>query len=192
MDAHHEMNRRNTVMKRAIVIALSVILALVVAAPTVLAQEEGSPNGVPPGDVSGTTLDLPPQDDTDLTSTASFGCDFPVHIELTGKAKTIELPDGGFIATSPGLDATVRNEATGEEVTFNITGSIHGTPRPDDPDIVDYVITGRNLALDPAGLFLNKGRFTYTLDESEAPDNIRIVTPQEGKGQAIDVCALLS
>src|SRR5215204_1297449 len=33
MEAHHEMNRRNTVVKRAIVVAISVILALVVAAP---------------------------------------------------------------------------------------------------------------------------------------------------------------
>jgi hypothetical protein len=33
MDAHHEINRRNTVVKRAIVVAISVILALVVAAP---------------------------------------------------------------------------------------------------------------------------------------------------------------
>jgi hypothetical protein len=177
-------------MKRAIVLALSVILALVVAAPTVLAQSD---NGVPPGDGSGTIL-LPIQNDSDLGSPASFGCDFPVLIELTGKAKTIELPDGGFILTSPGLDATVTNftnEVRGESLTFNITGSIFRTPRPDGSGIVDYVITGRNLALDPAGLFLNKGRFTFTLDESD-PDNIRIVEPQQGKGQAIDVCALLS
>jgi hypothetical protein len=179
-------------MKRAIVLALSVILALVVAAPTVLAQEEGSPNGVPPEDVSGTTFDLPPKDPTaPPTSTASFGCDFPLRFELTGKAKRIELPDG-FILTSPGLDVTVTNLDTPEnQATFNITGSSHGTPRPDDSGIVDYVITGRNLALDPAGVFLNKGRFTFTLDESD-PNNIIIVEPQEGKGQAIDVCALLS
>src|SRR5215217_7525503 len=33
MEAHHEINRRNTVVKRAIVVAISVLLALVVAAP---------------------------------------------------------------------------------------------------------------------------------------------------------------
>jgi hypothetical protein len=38
MEAHHEMNRRNTVMKRAIVVAISVILALVVAAPIASGQ----------------------------------------------------------------------------------------------------------------------------------------------------------
>ena len=97
-------------MKRAIVLALSVILALVVAAPTVLAQG----NGGAPEDVSTIIIDLPPQDDTDPTSPASFGCDFPVHIEATGKAKLIELPDGGFILTAPGLYVTVTNEDTGE------------------------------------------------------------------------------
>src|SRR4051794_36981587 len=38
MDAYHEINRRKTVVKRAIVIALSVILALVVAAPIASGQ----------------------------------------------------------------------------------------------------------------------------------------------------------
>jgi hypothetical protein len=38
MDAHHEVNRRNTVVKRAIVIAISVLLALVVAAPIASGQ----------------------------------------------------------------------------------------------------------------------------------------------------------
>jgi len=189
MEAHYEINRRKTVVKRAIVIALSVILALVLAAPTVLAQE-GSPNGVAPGVVN-RSFELPPQDDTDLTSPASWGCDFQTRFEVAGKEKTIVLPDGSFIVTSPGLYVTVTNVDTGEALTFNATGSTHGTPRPDGSGIVDYVITGRNVALDPFGVFLNKGRFTYTLDESD-PNNIKIVTPQEGKGQAIDVCALLS
>ena len=179
-------------MKRAIVIALSVILALVVAAPTVLAQEEGPPNGGAPEVVDQPFVwhakdpAAPPND------FASVGCDFPLLLEPSGKAKTIELPDGGFIMTSPGLYVTVTNVETPEnQVTFNVTGSIRGTPRPDDPNIVDYVITGRNLAFDPAGVFLNIGRFTYTLDQS-VPADPKIVEPQEGKGQAIDVCELLS
>jgi hypothetical protein len=172
-------------VKRAIVLAISVILALVVAAPTVLAQG----NGGAPGDVN-QSFEWPAKDPTaPPTDFASVGCTFPLHFELTGKAKTIELPDGGFIFTSPGLDVTVTNVDTGEEVTFNVTGSIFKSA-PDDNGIVDYVITGRNLALDPAGVFLNIGRFTYTLDESD-PANPKIVKPQEGEGQAIDVCELL-
>jgi hypothetical protein len=38
MEAHHEMNRRKTVVKRAIVVAISVLLALVVAAPIASGQ----------------------------------------------------------------------------------------------------------------------------------------------------------
>jgi hypothetical protein len=38
MEAHHELNRRNTVVKRAIVVAISVLLALVVAAPIASGQ----------------------------------------------------------------------------------------------------------------------------------------------------------
>jgi hypothetical protein len=38
MEAHHEINRRNTVVKRAIVVAISVLLALVVAAPIASGQ----------------------------------------------------------------------------------------------------------------------------------------------------------
>ena len=179
-------------MKRAIVIALSVILALVLAAPTVLAQE-GSPNGVAPGVVN-RAFELPPQDDTDLTSPASWGCDFQTRFEVAGKEKTIVLPDGSFIVTSPGLYVTVTNVDTGEALTFNATGSTHGTPRPDGSGIVDYVITGRNVALDPFGVFLNKGRFTYSLllDKPTPQGNlIKIVEPQQGKGQAIDVCTLV-
>ena len=171
-------------MKRIIIMALGVLMGLVVAAPTVLAQE-GPPNGGAPEVVSGTIIVNP--GDPNWPGT----CTFPLQLDLSGKAKTIELPDARFILTSPGLDVTVTNLDNGEQATFNITGSIHGTPRPDDNDIVDYVITGRNLAFDPAGVFLNIGRFTYTLDESD-PANPKIVKPQEGKGQAIDVCALLS
>ena len=184
-------------MKRAIVLALSVILALVVAAPTVLAQQGGPPNGRPPEAVSEEPFVLPARDpNASDDDPASLGCDFPVLYEPSGKGKAIFLPDGGFIFTSPGLYVTVTNftnEVRGESLTYNVTGSIHGTPRPDDPNVVDYVITGRNLASDPAGLFLNIGRFTYTLRLDPVTGQvIEIVEPQQGKGQAIDVCALLS
>ena len=178
-------------MKRAIVLALSVILALVLAAPTLSARSD---NGVPPGVVAG-FFELPVQDDTDLTSPASFGCDFPTRYDVTGKTKTIERPDGSWIVTSPGFRVTVTNQDTGEALTFNATGSTHATPRLDGSGIVDYVITGRNVALDPFGVFLNKGRFTYSLRlDAPTPQGnlIEIVEPQQGKGQAIDVCALLS
>ena len=164
-------------MKRIVLLMVGIFMALVVAAPMVSAQS----NAGAPGDASGTIVVNP--------GDYPGSCEFPFSLEFSGKAKTIELPNGGFIFTSPGLDVTVTNVDTGEEVTFNVTGSIFKSA-PDDNGIVDYVITGRNLALDPAGVFLNIGRFTYTLDESD-PANPKIVKPQEGEGQAIDVCELL-
>jgi hypothetical protein len=38
MDAHHEINRRRTVVKRIVIMALGVLLALIVAMPMALAQ----------------------------------------------------------------------------------------------------------------------------------------------------------
>ena len=172
-------------MKRAIVLALSVILALVVAAPTVLAQG----NGGAPEDVDFSIIVEAQDPNAPPTDLASLGCDFDLLLEVTGKTKRIEMPAGGFILTAPGQNVTATNLATGEEVTYNITGSQFGSV-PDADGVVDYVITGRNLALDPAGVFLNIGRFTFSLDEDETP--IEIAEPQEGEGQAIDVCEILS
>jgi len=175
-------------VKRAIVIALSVILALVVAAPTVLAQ---GGNGGAPEDVN-LTFTVPARNpNASHDDPAYLGCDFDLLYEVTGKSKTIELPDGGFIMTAPGLYVTVTNLDNDKALTLNVTGSTFASA-PYGNGFVDYVITGRNLALDPAGLFLNKGRFTYTLQLDESGQVIKIVEPQEGKGQAIDVCALLS
>ncbi len=162
-------------MKRAIVLALSIILALTMAAPTVLAQE-GPPNGGAPEDVSGI---VPPEF---FPST----CDFPLQLEVNGKAKTIELPNGGFIFTSPGLDVTITNLDNGEQATFNITGSFHQTTNLETGDVTTLA-RGRNLLSDPeAGTVIAIGNFSFV---SDAEGNL--VQPLEGEGRLIDVCALL-
>jgi hypothetical protein len=56
---------------------------------------------------------------------------------------------------------------------------------------VYYVITGRNIGFDPAGTFLNIGRFTFAIDTTTGELH-PIVEPQAGKGQAIDICEVLS
>jgi hypothetical protein len=164
-------------VKRAIVLALSVILALTMAAPTVLAQG----NGGAPEDVSGTITINP----GDFPGT----CDFPLQLELSGKAKTIDLPDEVFAlgSISPGLHVTITNLANPEnQATFNITGSLFTKP-PDSEGNVTTVARGRNLLIDPvAGTVIAIGRFTFAFD---AEGNL--VQPLEGKGQLIDVCALL-
>ena len=75
-------------MKRAIVLALSVILALTMAAPTVLAQSD---NGTAPEDVEGTFIVNP--------GDPGGSCPFQLQLEVSGKGKTITLPDGRRILT---------------------------------------------------------------------------------------------
>ncbi len=163
-------------MKRAIVLALSVILALTMAAPTVLAQG----NGGAPEDVSGP---IPPED---VAQFFPGHCSFPIQLELSGKGKVITLPDGRRILTSPGLHVTVTNVETGEQATFNITGTFHETTNLETGEVTT-VVTGRNLLFDPeAGVVLTIGNFTYVFD---AEGNL--IQPFEGNGQVIDVCALL-
>ena len=162
-------------MKRAIVLALSVILALVVAAPTVLAQG----NGGAPEDVSGTFTVNP----GDIPGT----CAFPMLFELSGKGKTIELPDGSLILTSPGVHVTVTNLATPEnQATFNITGSFHQTTNPENGQVTTLT-RGRNLLSDPeAGTVMAIGNFSFVFNSDGTLDQ-----SLEGEGRLIDVCALL-
>jgi hypothetical protein len=161
-------------MKRVVLMMFGILVALVMAAPMVSAQS----NGGAPGDASGTIVVNP----GDYPGT----CDFPYILDLSGKGKTIELPDGSLILTSPGLDVTITNPANGEQATFNITGSVHQS-KSEDGDVVT-VLTGRNFAIDPvAGTTVVIGRFSYVFD---AEGNL--IQPQMGKGQRIDVCELLS
>ena len=168
-------------MKRAIVLALSVILALVVAAPTVLAQSD---NGVAPSPhpFSGTFTVNP----GDFPGT----CDFPMLFEVSGKEKRITLPDGTLIITSPGLDVTATNLQNGEQARFSITGTFFETTAENGD--VTTVVTGRNLLFDPdAGIVLLSGNFSFVFD---AEGNLikAFDDPPAGKGQLIDVCALLA
>jgi hypothetical protein len=174
-------------MKRILLLVVGILSALVVAAPAVLAQ---SNNGGAPQElrVEGT---LPAQDpsapDTDL---ASLGCDFDLGYVVTGKTKTITKHDGETIVIAPGQYATLTNLESGETVTYNATGVVFGSA-PDQNDVVYYVITGRNIGFDPAGTFLNIGRFTFAIDTTTGELH-PIVEPQAGKGQAIDICEVLS
>jgi hypothetical protein len=166
-------------VRRSMMIALTALLALAMAAPTVLAQAG------PPQDASG-TIELAPNDPR-FPGT----CDFPMRLEFTGKTKTIELPDGGVvfssISASPDLYVTITNLANDEQATFNVTGAVL-TKKPDSEGNVETVLTGRNLAIDPvAGTVITVGRYTFVFDEAG-----NLVQPQEGTGNRIDVCELLS
>ncbi len=167
-------------MKRAIVLAISVILALTMAAPTVLAQSD---NGVAPGpSPSSGTFTVNPGD-------PGGSCAFQLQIEASGKEKRITLPDGTLIITSPGLDVTATNLQNGEQARFSITGTFFETTNPENGDVTT-VVTGRNLLFDPdAGIVLLSGKFSFVFD---AEGNlIQSFEDTDGKGRVIDVCALL-
>ena len=67
-------------MGRIRLMVVSVILALVVAAPMALAQSQGGA----PGDAGGTIVVNP--------GDYPGSCNFPFSLDLSGKGKTIELP----------------------------------------------------------------------------------------------------
>jgi hypothetical protein len=161
-------------MKRIVLLLVGILLALVVAAPMVLAQ----PNGGKPTDVSEEPINLDPG--------AVFGyCDDPIRLEYSGKAKTLQLPGGRFIFTSPKLTATLTNLDSGVQERVVITGAFHQTTL-ENGDVVTEA-TGRNLLGDPqAGFVVAVGNFSYVFD---AEGNL--VQPLEGEGQLIDVCELL-
>jgi hypothetical protein len=173
-------------VRLSIMIALIALLALVVAVPTVFAQPQGrEPNPKAPQDVSVT---FPPE----FVATFPGSCDFPLQIVLSGKAKEIQLPNGGLLITSPGLDATLTNFTDPDavnppSVTFNVTGSTVTSTDPETGDVTT-VARGRNLLIDPvAGTVIAIGNFSFVSNSDGT-----VAEPLEGEGQLIDVCALLA
>jgi hypothetical protein len=160
-------------VSRSIIIAISALLALLVAAPMAVAARQAPP--------------LPVEGSQDLRAGAVYGsCDFPIRFESSGKAQELVLPDGRFIYTSPELTATLTNLSTGKKVTISITGAFHQTTLANG-DVVTEA-TGRNLLGDPeAGFVLAVGNFSYVFDKKG-----NLVQPLTGEGQLIDVCGLLS
>ncbi len=164
-------------MKRIVLMMVGILMALVLAAPTAFAESD---NGVPPEDYSVT---YPPE----LIAQVPGHCDFPMQIDISGKTKTIKQGNGGMIITAPGQKATITNVASGEQETFNVTGTFHKSTLENGN--VKTVITGRNLALDPvAGTVITIGRFTYVNDPTDTTN----VVPLSGKGRMIDICARLA
>jgi len=116
-------------------------------------------------------------------------CEFPVLVELNGKAKTIELNGGRTIFTSPGLTATLTNlNEPAIETTVVITGAFHQTVRANGD--TELVVTGRNLLIGfdaDAAFVITVGRFGFVYDAE-----FNLVEPLAGNGPVIEVCELLS
>jgi hypothetical protein len=164
--------RKTSLLVVAVVSAISCILVL----PPANAQKRG---GGPPINASG-SFDLP--------AGSVFGeCAFDVRVDLKGKSKTITLPGGRFIVTSPGLHATLTNLSDpAKSVTLNITGTSHQSTDANGDQVT--VVTGRNLQGDPdAGFVLAIGSFSFKFNAVGD-----LVQPLMGQGQLIKVCPLIS
>jgi hypothetical protein len=160
-------------VRKALVFGAAVLAFVVLALPA-LAQSD---NGTAPVDVSG-PITVNPGD-------TPGACDFPMQLEVSGKGKTITLPDGTLILTSPGLDVTATNLDNGEQARFSITGSLHQSTNEIGQETT--LARGRNFLFDPvAGTVVASGNFSYVFNADGT-----LAQPLEGEGQLIDVCALL-
>ncbi len=132
------------------------------------------------------TASAAPPDAVNSSVITVGSCDFPVRIDISGKAKTVELPGGRAIVTSPGARTTLTNlDEPANQVSYLITGAYHQAELANGDLVV--VTTGRTLLFDQSfGMFLAIGRFTFVLDEEGS-----FVQPPTGKGRMIDVCSLL-
>lgn len=154
--------------------SLVLIIWTSVGAARLAAQNNGGPPGPQPIDITLQAGESPNP------------CTFGIRIQGNGKTKTITLPGNRDIITSPGLHVTVTNLADpSKQVTLNITGAFHQTTEPDGSVVT--IATGRNLLFDPVqGFVLAIGHFSYIFDAEG-----KLTQPLKGKGQLIDVCALL-
>ena len=128
----------------------------------------------------------PEEQKLDITLNSGVACAFGVHISAQGKSKTITFPGDRITLTSPGLQVTITNLANSSRlVTLNVTRASHVTTGPDGSTV--WVFTGRNLNLDPvAGFVLAIGNFRAAFDAAG-----NLIQPLNGKGQLIDICALI-
>src|SRR5829696_8826513 len=107
-------------MRRIMLLFAAVALLALSLAPVVQAQGQGGA----PQDVDETPFPIP--------AGSVFGnCAFDITGQFSGKRKQIELPDGSFIATAPGLKVTLTNDENGNQETFSITGSFHVSTDPE-------------------------------------------------------------
>jgi hypothetical protein len=161
-------------IKRIMLLFAAVALLALSLAPVVQAQA-GAPTDV---------------DETPfvLKKGAVFGnCAFPVEVQFSGKGKQINLPDGSFIATSPGLKVTLTNTTNGNQETFSISGSFDVTTDSKTGNVTT-VSRGTSLLGDPeAGFIVATGNFSFVLDAKG-----KLVEPLSGEGQMIDVCEALA
>lgn len=150
------------------------------------AAQARSPNGMAPTSVDGTVVGP----DLFQQIFGSQPCGFPVTLTLSGLQKNVFTPanpahpTGRTFVVSPAQQVTVTNDTNPtRQVTLNITGTVRT-----DSGAATSTSTGRVLVLDPAFLTLAVGTFTFPSTPVQAPGT---AGAPKGKGQLIDVCALV-
>jgi hypothetical protein len=112
-----------------------------------------------------------------------------IHAVVSGKYKTIDVPGGRQIVTSPGVKATLTGP--GGTVSYVLTGVSRYQTLPDGGQEVKA--TGRNLVYvpktkqHPQGQFLTIGNVNWALNADGSERRLF-----SGSGRVIDVCALLA
>jgi hypothetical protein len=159
-------------MRRAVVTAAMSVCAIVPGVTALAAPAAAAPD---------------PFTVTFRTSPRFGTCDgFNVLVQATGKARTIEAPDGGVVGVSAATVATATNLKTGTSVQYSINGTFHTTT--DANGNVTTTATGKNFLTDPdAGVVVTSGTFTFTFDKKG-----KLVEGLSGTGQITDVCAALA
>jgi hypothetical protein len=129
-------------MRRIVARAISILLALSVAAPLASAVAQGPPTAA------------------DDSFTVDGLCEFPVHFEMRGKMKTTELPGGRMIFIFPSLTATLTNvNSPANQETLSTAGAFRQTVLKNGD--VQTVFMSRNLIFGPAvGFVLAIGKFS--------------------------------
>jgi len=172
-------------MNRIVVLAVSVVMVLVVAAPTAFADRTQSP----PYPIDETPLILPATGDPNAYDNLS--CEFPVSVVSSGMEKPVQLPSS-FTIIEAGRETTLTNLDTGKQVTLNVTGAWLFGGVKDEPSLLKDTFTGTNLVgFEETGFVLLEGHFTrITMQDNDG--NYIVVQQLTGEGQITDVCELLS
>ena len=112
-------------------------------------------------------------------------CGFDVLVEITGKEKFIEHPNGRLVITAPGESVTMTNLANDKQATEDITGTIRVAVLENGD--AELNLTGRSFFERENGLVITVGNWNTTIDLGGNE-----VVPLHGTGRLIDACALLS
>jgi hypothetical protein len=112
-------------------------------------------------------------------------CPFPVRIDVVINQEFTKEHQNGVTIITGRLVATVTNTATGESVSYNISGPVHITSQD---GLETQVFLGRSLLFTPdIGMLVTSGRAVTTFNPETG--EFTLVSRQ---GHAEDVCATLA